>query len=299
MKLTILGSGSPETYARRASSGYLLEVAGQRILFDCGGGVVSRLVEAGFKPSDVDYLFFTHLHSDHMMDYARLVHAAWDEGGKPIQVFGPEPIKEITSKLFGRDGVFVHDLIARTELQGSQEVWLARGGTLPRPWPSPEVTEIESGFSFEQSGWSLSSCAVPHAQPFLTCMAYAVTGSAQKFVYSGDAGLSKDLETLAADADLLLHWCYRLSDEREVSAFMRETAPTPPEIAEMAKRAGVHQLILTHFRVRMDDPERYANAQKELGESFAGPSHIAEDLDVYPVAADTRNEGPKSVAPGS
>ncbi|MEM8951280.1 MAG: MBL fold metallo-hydrolase, partial [Pseudomonadota bacterium] len=74
MKLTILGSGSPEAYARRASSGYLLEVAGQRILFDCGGGVVSRLVEAGFRPSDIDYLFFTHLHSDHMIDYARLIH---------------------------------------------------------------------------------------------------------------------------------------------------------------------------------------------------------------------------------
>jgi len=102
MKLTILGSGTPEAYARRASSGYLLEVAGKRVLFDCGGGVVSRLVEAGFKPADVDYLFFTHLHSDHMMDYARLVHAAWDEGGKPLKVFGPAPIKEITTKLFGK-----------------------------------------------------------------------------------------------------------------------------------------------------------------------------------------------------
>ena len=117
MKLTVLGSGSPEAYARRASSGYLLEVADQRLLFDCGGGVVSRLVEIGFKPSDVDCLFFTHLHSDHMMDYARLVHAAWDEGGKPLKVFGPEPIKDITAKLFGRDGVFAHEPDREDETQ--------------------------------------------------------------------------------------------------------------------------------------------------------------------------------------
>lgn len=285
MKLTVLGSGSPEAYARRASSGYLLEVAGHRILFDCGGGVVSRLVEAGFRPSDIDYLFFTHLHSDHMMDYGRLVHAAWDEGGKPIKVFGPEPIKEITSKLFGRNGLFVHDLIARTELKGSQEVWLARGGKLPRSWPSPEVIEIEPGFAFEERGWSLSSCAVPHAQPFLTCMAYAVNDDDEKFVYSGDAGLTKDLEALAQDADTLLHWCYRLSDEIQVSDFMRETAPTPLEIADMANRIGIQQLILTHFRIHMDQAERYANALRELRESFAGPGHIAEDLDVYPIAA--------------
>ncbi|MEM9629568.1 MAG: MBL fold metallo-hydrolase [Pseudomonadota bacterium] len=286
MKLTILGSGSPEAYARRASSGYLLEVAGQRILFDCGGGVVSRLVEAGFRPSDIDYLFFTHLHSDHMMDYARLVHAAWDEGGKPLKVFGPEPIKDITEKLFGRDGVFAHDLIARTELKGSQEVWIARGGTLPRPWPAPEVTEIEPGFTFEGDSWSLASCSVPHAQPYLTCMAFSVTGEGEKFVYSGDAGLTDQLEVLAKDADLLLHWCYRLSDDTNVSQFMCETAPTPPEIASVAERAGVCQLILTHFRVHMDESDRHKQALKNLRDGFSGKSGIAEDLEVYSVSID-------------
>lgn len=285
MRLTVLGSGSPEPYARRASSGYLLEVAGRRILFDCGGGVVSRLIEAGFKPSDIDYLFFTHLHSDHMMDYARLVHTAWDEGGKPPKVFGPEPIKGITEKLFGNDGVFAHDLIARTSLKGSQEVWISRGGTLPRPWPSPEVTEIEPGFTFEDEDWSLASCSVPHAQPFLTCMAFSVTGDDTKFVYSGDAGITDQLEMLANDADLLLHWCYRLSDETDVSQFMLEAAPAPPEIAAMAERAGVRQLILTHFRVHMDEPKRHANALAELRHGFSRTSGIAEDLDVYPVAS--------------
>jgi ribonuclease BN (tRNA processing enzyme) len=285
MKLTILGSGSPEAYARRASSGYLLEVAGQRILFDCGGGVVSRLVEAGFKPSDIDVLFFTHLHSDHMMDFARLVHAAWDEGGKPLKVFGPAPIKDVTEKLFGRDGVFAHDLVARTQLKGSQEVWLERGGTLPRPWPSPEVTEIEPGFTLQGEGWSLASCSVPHAQPFLTCMAFSVSGEGEKFVYSGDAGLTDELETLTKDADLLLHWCYRLSDETDVSPFMRETTPTPPDIAAMAERAGVNRLILTHFRVHMDEPEKHAKALRELSDHFSGTSSIAEDLEVYPIAS--------------
>ena len=104
MKLTILGSGSPEAYARRASSGYLVEIGDTKILFDCGGGVVDRLLKAGFIPSDVDFLFFSHLHSDHMMDYGRLVHAAWEEAGKVIRVFGPAPIGEITTRFSEKKG---------------------------------------------------------------------------------------------------------------------------------------------------------------------------------------------------
>ncbi len=283
MKLTVLGSGSPEAYARRASSGHLLEVNGQHILFDCGGGVVDRLLQTGLSPSDIDILFFSHLHSDHMMDYARLVHAAWDEGAKPLKVFGPKPIAEITDKLFGSDGVFAHDLIARTELKGSQEVWIARGGTLPRPWPAPEVTEIEPGFSLEGDGWLLASCEVPHAQPYLTCMAFSVTSEGSKVVYSGDAGITDAFEEFVGGADLLLHWCYRLSDQTDVSAFFKSVSPTPEEIARMAQRNAVKKLVLTHFRVHMDTDERHARALLEMRDVFSGPSQIAEDLDSFSV----------------
>jgi len=92
MRLTVLGSGSPEAYGRRASSGYLLEIGTDRILFDCGGGVVDNLLRSGRLPRDITHLFFTHYHSDHMMDYARLVHAAWDEGAPPLKVLGPAPL---------------------------------------------------------------------------------------------------------------------------------------------------------------------------------------------------------------
>ena len=280
MRLTILGSGSPEAYARRASSGYLLEIGDDRILFDCGGGVFDRLVQSGRKPSDLTHIIFSHLHSDHMIDYARLVHAAWDEGGEPIRVFGPAPIASITEKLFGRDGVLAHDLRARTELGPSQEVWVARGGTLPRAWPAPRVTEVEPGFTLEGDGWHLDSCEVPHAQPILECMGFAITAGPSKFVYSGDAGPSAALERLCADADLLLHWCYRLGDEVVPEAMARLT-PTPAEIAAMAQRCSVKRLLLTHFRVHMDQEERCRQACEDLAANYAGTAEITEDLRIY------------------
>ncbi len=277
MKLTILGSGSPEAYARRASSGYLIEVGSDRILFDCGGGVFDNLLRSQRLPSIITHIVFSHLHSDHMMDYARLVHASWDEGGKPIKVFGPPPMKIISQGYFGSDGVLAHDLRARTELPQSQEVWRSRGGVVPRPWPAPEVKEIMPGDTIEGNGWRIQSCTAPHAQPFLECMAFALTHRGKKFVYSGDAGLCPEIETLAKNANLLLHWCYRLDGE-VVSPGMASAAPTPMEIGEMAKRAGVRSLILTHFRKHMDDPEHHDKSIKKASEAFGKTITIAEDL---------------------
>ena len=280
MKLTILGSGSPEAYVRRASTGYLLETGNDVILFDCGGGVFDNLLRSGRKPSDITHLFFSHLHSDHMMDYARLVHAAWDEGAAPLKVFGPPPLAAITDGYFGPNGVLAHDLRARTELLPSQEVWKARGGTLPRPWPAPEIVEIAPGDRFRANGWSLFSCEVPHAQPALQCLAFAVEAEGKKFVYSGDAGMCEDLKAMCSDADLLLHWCYRLDGE-EAHPLMIPLTPTPSQIAQMAKTAGVKRLLLTHFRVHMDSPENHAAALEAMRSVNDGDCSIVEDLDVF------------------
>ena len=282
MRLTILGSGSPEPHIRRASSGYLVETEKSRILFDCGGGVFDRLLQAGHNPGDVDTLIFSHLHSDHMMDYARLVHAAWDAGGVPLRVTGPTPIGRITHQLFGPDGVFSDDLRARTELAPSQAVWLARGGTLPRPWPAPRVTEIAPGDTIDGPDWQVQSIVAPHAQPALTCMAFRLTSGDRSFVYSGDTALTPELEALSADADLLLHWCYRLSTD-EVPPELASMTPTPKEIGAMAARASVRRVFLTHFRAHMDTDAGHASARDDLAATFPGPAGIVEDLDRYDI----------------
>ncbi|MEO0485792.1 MAG: MBL fold metallo-hydrolase [Pseudomonadota bacterium] len=282
MRLHVLGSGSPEPYARRASTGLLVEAAGQRILLDCGGGVVSRLLEAGFEPADVDVLVFTHLHSDHMIDYARLIHAAWDSADKRIRVFGPAPIATIHERLFGPQGALAFDLAARTGLVESQEVWRARGGTVPRPWPAPEIAEIEPGFVLDGDGWRLTTCEVPHAQHHLTCMAMRLDAGGKSFVFSGDAGLCPALETLTQGADLLVHWCYR-SEGQTLSPSLDAKSPTPSEIARMARAAGVKRLLLTHIRVQMDAEEPRNAALEALAREFGPNAGIAEDLEVYEI----------------
>ena len=282
MKITCLGTGTPEAHARRASSGYLVEIGEDKILLDCGGGVVSRLIEAGYRPSDITHLFFTHLHSDHMMDYARLIHSAWDEGKIDMCVWGPAPLIEISEKLFGVDGVFATDLTARTKLQGSLDVWTARGGAIPRPLPQPQISEISPGFIFEGNGWQLSTANAPHAQPYLDCMGFRIETHDNSFVYSGDSAICDEMTALCQNADILIHWCYRLSHETAF-AFIREMSPCASEIAYMAEMAGVKHLFLSHIRKHMDEAEHHQTMLSEAKNMFSGKVEIAEDLQVISV----------------
>ncbi|MBX2880454.1 MAG: MBL fold metallo-hydrolase [Granulosicoccus sp.] len=278
LKLTLLGTGSPEAYKRRASSGYLLEVGGDKVLIDCGGGVFDRLVQAGHKPSDITHLFFSHLHSDHMMDYARLVHAAWDEGGGSLQVYGPRPLAMIHESLFSRQGALAADLIARTENPGSQEVWQQRGGSLPRMWPDPVINEIEPGFCFQSpSGWKLRSCSVPHTQPQLICMAFRIDTANASVTYSGDSALCAELEALASNTDLLLHWCYRKLNDHSMD-YVTRLSPDARQIGQLASRCNVSRVLLTHLRPDMDGHGQHAAMLNAVNECFDGEAGIAEDL---------------------
>ena len=66
-----------------------------------------KLVRAGFRPTGVERLFFTHHHFDHNADYATFALSRWDRGADLIpdlRVHGPWPTREVTDRLFGREG---------------------------------------------------------------------------------------------------------------------------------------------------------------------------------------------------
>jgi len=115
LAITLLGTGTPAPSLTRQSSGYLIEVGGDVIVWDHGPGAHQRLIESGRRSIDVTHAFFTHLHYDHCMDYGRLVLQRWDQGAGRIpdlQVYGPTPLARITEQLFGRDGIYGPDIAA-------------------------------------------------------------------------------------------------------------------------------------------------------------------------------------------
>ena len=73
-RLQVLGSGGPELQDQRASASYLVWIENKpTVLVDMGGGSALRFGQAGANLADLQVILFTHLHVDHVVDFAALV----------------------------------------------------------------------------------------------------------------------------------------------------------------------------------------------------------------------------------
>src|SRR3982750_495041 len=72
IKVTLLGTGPPVPAMNRFGPSILVEAAGQKFLFDAGRGALQRLTQLGVRWQDIDGLFLTHLHSDHVVGFPDL-----------------------------------------------------------------------------------------------------------------------------------------------------------------------------------------------------------------------------------
>src|SRR5215471_4638854 len=102
MRVTLLGAGVPTPTAARFGSAYLLDVAGNTVLVDCGPATTHKLAKAGRGIPAISLLLFTHHHFDHNADYPCFVLTRWDQDVEqtPLRVYGPPPTQAITRALF-------------------------------------------------------------------------------------------------------------------------------------------------------------------------------------------------------
>lgn len=285
MEIRLLGTGTPTPSLVRMSSGYLVRVGGDVILFDLGPGAYHRMMEAGVAATDVTHVFFSHLHYDHCLDYARLLLTRWDQGAGRIpelEVYGPPHTARMTELLVGEDGVFGPDLRARTEHPLSQVIYEARGGTLPRQWPRPRVTELASGDTVEGGAWRVAARSVRHAQPYLDCYGFRLESGEGVFAYSGDSGPCKAMEQLARDCDVLVHMCHYLSGT-ELGRDFAQGCMGHLELARLGRDANVSNLVVSHVTEQMDVPGVRERIVREMSEIYTGNLFFGADLMAIPV----------------
>ena len=280
LAVTLLGTGTPAPSMERQSSGYLIEVGTDLIVWDHGPGAHHRLIESGHRTVDVTHAFFTHLHYDHCMDYGRLVLQRWDQGADRIpdlNVYGPPPIARMTDQLFGSDGIYGPDIRARTEHRSSLDVFEARGGKLPRKRPAPRVTEIHAGSIVEGNGWKLTVGHAQHVQPYLECLAFRLDGKEGSICYTGDSGPSDTIVDLARGCDILIHMNHYFSGTEPSEAY-RAACGNHRDNALIAKRAGVKTLVLTHLLAQIDRPGVREQIVHEIRQVFDGRVIWGRDL---------------------
>lgn len=91
--ITLLGTGTCQIEHERRASSVLLVLDGLPILFDCGHGVVQRLLEAGIRHYQLNHVILSHFHPDHVSDLIPLMQAgAWsrrDPRSSDLHIYGP------------------------------------------------------------------------------------------------------------------------------------------------------------------------------------------------------------------
>ena len=85
-RIVLLGTGCPAPSHIRFGPSTLLQINKKNYLFDVGSGVTQRLNKLGLKSSDIDEVFITHMHSDHIVDLYQLYISGWS--GIEIKVLG-------------------------------------------------------------------------------------------------------------------------------------------------------------------------------------------------------------------
>src|SRR5262252_2603965 len=101
IKVTLLGTGTPIVNFNRFGMSTLVEAGNQKLLFDAGRGVVLRLQQMGASIRDINGIFITHLHSDHLTGlpdlYATAELLPLAIGGRktPLDIWGPVGIDNV------------------------------------------------------------------------------------------------------------------------------------------------------------------------------------------------------------
>src|SRR5437879_11280405 len=102
-RLILLGTGGgPRIVAPgRSKSASLIVANGVPYVVDCGEGVAHQMVRAGVALNTLRYVFITHHHSDHNLDYGNLIYDAWAAGLRAaVDAYGPPPIQAMTEAYF-------------------------------------------------------------------------------------------------------------------------------------------------------------------------------------------------------
>lgn len=277
-KIYFIGSGTPTPTRTRFGTCYVFHIGHEFLMFDCGPAATHKMVKMGLFPTQIDYLFFSHHHFDHNADYPCFLLCRWDQGAgreKPLQVWGPPPTAWITDHLIGPTGAFHHDWRARVGHRGSQEIFVKRGGTLPRPEPHAMVKDIDSGQVIKQDLWRVTTTRTQHIEPWMPTLAYRVDYDGGSIVFTGDTGTCSSVIELAKGADTLLIHCW---DHQET---MRENEASmitgTIEAAEFAREAGVKRMIIAHQGPNLDRPGSKEKAIADMVSIFDGQIIFSEE----------------------
>jgi len=91
LSVNFVGTGGPEITLGREGIATVVRTSEKIYLFDVGRNAMQNIFEAGIDPREIDVIFLTHLHNDHIEGLPTLWMTGWFLLGRerPLEVYGP------------------------------------------------------------------------------------------------------------------------------------------------------------------------------------------------------------------
>lgn len=300
-EILFLGTSASAPSAKRGLSGQIVKHDEYRFLIDCGEGTQRQILQAGVGFKNLTRILLTHGHLDHILGLGGLLSTflrweAIDEldifGGRStldrvhaliydVVLRGNQPPMPLRLNQIKPGVFFDADDFTITAFpvshRGPDCLGYAFEGKARRPFLPEKADELGVPFGPERrelvegKGITLPDSIRVKPDDVLGPLQKGV-----KLVVVGDTGKTEDLLDVCRDADALVIESTYLEEEAEMAhQFSHLTAR---QAAELAVKAGVKKLILTHISRRYREKDVLKEAQATFPNSF-----VARDFDSFQI----------------
>ena len=245
MEITLLGTGTGVPSLRRNPPCISIKFPNKTAIFDSGSGSLKSLFQNKIDYLDLDYIFYTHLHLDHVSELSAILFASKIPPTirkKPLAIYGPSGLNDYYKKIRELYNYTLH----------SDEYPL-------------DISEIENK-EIKIEGHGISTRTLKHHDGG---MGYRIVSPQGKVVvYSGDTDYCDEVIELSKDADLLILEC-SFPDQMAMKGHL-----SPTTAGRIAQRAKAKKLVFVHMYPICDKYDLVAPCKKE----YNGELIVGEDL---------------------
>lgn len=243
IEIIVIGAGTGVPVKGYSPAGIFIRLGEFSALLDIGPGTLSRLPLYAIDAFELENIFITHLHPDHVLDLAMFIQ---------MSNYSMDRRREIPIDIYGCEGFseFFDELMKLFP-------------DIEKPTFDVRIHEMVSG-DLEKDGVIISSVLSGHTQ---NSIAFRLGFKSGSLVYTGDCVKTEELMEFCKGATILISEC-SYPDNWQTNDHMNAHS-----LGVLASSANVKQLMVVH----QYPPAIRVDLASQIGQFYSGPILIAED----------------------
>ena len=267
MKLTVLGTGHG-TATECYNTCFAISEGEQYFLVDAGGGngILKQLKDAGIKPDNINDMFVSHTHTDHIMG------AIW-----VVRIIGRKYLVEDYDKSFN---IYGNNEVIKAIRQVCDAVLPEKFNNLFDD--KIKLIEVDTGDSAEILGKKVTFFDI-NAKKVKQTGFYMCLNEKEKFTFIGDEVCSENTEKYVENSEWLFADAYMAGQEaEEYNPIKRHSHSTVKFIASLCEKLNVKNAILSHT-IDTDLKNRKRSFTEDAKKYFNGNVYVPDDLEIIEI----------------